>query len=575
MSEVALNLPERRRLRLPTLGPVVYVLLFALVAFFVVYPVVTLLFNSFRLGGLGQETGVGLGNWMEAFQHQQLRDAIYYTLSLSFTRQAVSFVLGVAIAWLVARTNLPGRGWIEVGFWIALFMPALPVTMSWLLLAGGRSGIINAWAINLGLTEDTLFDIYSYWGIIWVHLVTATLPVKVFLLAPAFRNMDAALEESARTCGSGLIGTLMRIVVPIMIPTIIVVMLLGLIRSMQAFEIELILGSRAGIEVYSTIIYHAMTQEPPLQGVASVMSITFLVLIVPFVLLQQWYTARNTHATVGGKFSTRIQDLGAWKWPIFAVLVLLLLIMTVLPAVILVIGSFMKLFGQFNLPNPWTTRHWEAALTRHDLRQSLMNTLYLGAGSALVGMAMFSGLAYFVARTRYAGRRTLDLFTWLPTVVPGIVISLAFLQVFTSTGFLRPLYGTMWVLIIAVVLGSMTVGVQIVKGALGQINNELEEASWISGASRFYTFRRVILPLIAPAVIVVGLQVFATAVSVVGLVALLGVGRTQPLSILQLVYMDSGRFETATIIGLLVLVITIVAALLARFIGDRAGLRGR
>ena len=155
-----------------------------------------------------------------------------------------------------------------------------------------------------------------------------------------------------------------------MIPTIIVVMLLGLIRSMQAFEVELILGSRAGIEVYSTIIYHAMTQEPPLQGVASVMSITFLVLIVPFVLLQQWYTARNTHATVGGKFSTRIQDLGAWKWPIFAVLVLLLLIMTVLPAVILVIGSFMKLFGQFNLPNPWTTRHWEAALTRHDLRQS-------------------------------------------------------------------------------------------------------------------------------------------------------------------------------------------------------------
>lgn len=561
--------------RLLSPGLTLYLILFLAVAFFVIYPVVTLFVNSFRIGGLGQVTGTGLGNWAEAFQHRQLLDAIYNTLSLSISRQFVSFLLGVAIAWLIARTNLPGRGWIEVGFWIALFMPALPVTMSWLLLAGGRPGLINVWARDLGLTDGVLVDIYSYWGIVCVHLVTATLPVKVFLLAPAFRNMDASLEESARTCGSGLLGTLTRIVVPIMTPTIIVVMLLGLIRSMQAFEVELILGARAGIEVYSTIIYHAMTQEPPLEGVASVMSITFLLLIVPFVMLQQWYTGRHSYATVGGKFSARVQDLGPWKWPIFAVLVVMLLVMTVLPTIMLIVGSFMKLFGQFSLAEPWTTRHWVQALSRHDLAQSFANTMYLGLGSAIVGMGLFSILAYYVVKSGYIGRRTLDFFTWLPTVVPGIVISLAFLQMFTATGFLRPLYGTMWVLIIAVVLGSMTVGVQLVKGTLIQLNNELEEASWTSGASRVYTFRRIVLPLIAPSVIVVGLQVFATAVSVVGLVALLGTGQTQPLSILQLVYMDSGRFETATIVGLFVLIITILAALVARFVSARATLGNR
>jgi iron(III) transport system permease protein len=252
----------------------------------------------------------------------------------------------------------------------------------------------------------------------------------------------------------------------------------------------------------------------------------------------------------------------------------MLLIMTVLPTIMLLVGSFMKLFGQFNLDQPWTTRHWAQALTRHDLIRSFVNTMYLGIGSAFVGMALFSIVAYYVVKSGYVGRRVLDFLSWLPTVVPGIVISLAFLQMFTATGFLRPLYGTMWVLIIAVVLGSMTVGVQLVKGTIIQLNNELEEASWTSGASRSYTFLRIVLPLIAPSVIVVGLQVFATAVSVVGLVALLGTGQTQPLSILQLVYMDSGRFETATIIGLIVLVITVLAALLARYVSAKTTLGG-
>ena len=137
---------------------------------------------------------------------------------------------------------------------------------------------------------------------------------------------------------------------------------------------------------------------------------------------------------------------------------------------------------------------------------------------------------------------------------------------------LRLAYGTVWAMVFAVVLGSMTVGVQITRGGLVQLKAELEEASWTSGASRTYTFLHVILPLVAPAVIVVGLQVFATAVSVVSVVALLGTGETQPLSLLQLAFLDSGRFEAATIVGLLVLLVTMIAAILARAVSMRYGL---
>ncbi|HEY4134837.1 MAG TPA: iron ABC transporter permease [Alphaproteobacteria bacterium] len=553
-------------------GTFLYVLLIAVIGFLVIYPLGTLVVTSFQIGALGRETTTGFGNWLEAFHNDQMASAFWNTLSLSFTRQFLALIFGVGIAWVIARTNLPGRGWIEVGFWIALFMPSLPVTMAWVLLAGGKGGLLNMWLHELfPFIHGSVFDVFSWWGIIWVHLVTGVLPVKVFLLVPALRNMDSALEESSRACGANMLKTLTRIVVPIMLPTIVMVMLLGMIRSMHAFEIELILGPPANIDVYSTLIYRVMKQEPPLYGIASVMSILFVTIIIPFVLAQHWYGNKHSHSTVGGKFSLRLQDLGGWKWPIFWLLMLLVLVMTVVPLVVLVFGSFMKIFGMFDLPNPWTTRHWIAALSRQDLKQSLINSLSLGLGSAAVGMVLFSVVAYVSVKTRYFGRGLLDFLTWLPTMIPGIVISLGFLQMFVGTPVFRPIYGTIWVLIIAVVLANVTVGVQLVKNNLLQLNAELEEASWASGGSRLYTFWKIVIPLVMPSVIIVGLQTFATAVAAVGVIAMLGTGPNQPLSILQLVYLDSGRFEPATIVGLLILIITVVAALVAKFFSNRYG----
>ena len=247
--------------------------------------------------------------------------------------------------------------------------------------------------------------------------------------------------------------------------------------------------------------------------------------------------------------------------------------MTLVPLAALLAGSFMKIFGNLDLPEPWTLRNWSAAFTRTDIVRAFWNTLRLGVASSLLGMTVFTLLAYMIVKTRFAGRRLLDTLTWLPTVIPGIVISLGVLQMFVGTAVLRPLYGTSWALILALTLGSITVGTQILKGALQQLSSELEEASWASGASRVYTFFHVILPLIMPSVALVGVQVFATAISAVGLVAMLGTGQNQPLSMLQLIFMDSGQFELATIVGLIIMAISLAAACLARFVGLRSRVR--
>jgi len=547
-------------------------LLFAVVSYLLLYPIVSLLLTSFQVNAFGDEPIHGLDNWRKIFTQERIGDAVWNTLSLSVARQFISLLIGVPVAWLIARTNLPGRKWLEVGFWVALFMPTLPVTLAWVFLVGGRSALLNTWLSELPFVEGPVFNVYSWWGIVWAHLMTASLAIKVFLLVPAFRSMDSALEEAGRTCGASAPRILWGIVVPIMAPTIIVVLLLGLIRSMQAFEVELILGTPVRIDVYSTIIYRAMTQEPPLHGVASALSITFLATLVPFVLLQQWYSAGHAHASISGRFSNRGFDLGRWRWPAFWLVTGLVAFMTIVPFACLLMGTFMKLFGVFNLPAPWTTEHWENAFSRGDILRSFWNTVRLGLLSALVGVATFTAIAYVATKGSFLGRRVLDFLTWLPALIPGLVLSLGLLQMFAGSTLLRPLYGSIAALILAVVIGTMTVGTQIIKSSMQQLGSELEEAAWMSGATRFYTFRRIVLPLIAPSMAVIGLEVFAAASSAVGIIALLGTGATQPLSILQLVLLDSGKFEAGAVVGIVIMVLTVGAALLARYIGSRAGL---
>jgi iron(III) transport system permease protein len=141
-----------------------------------------------------------------------------------------------------------------------------------------------------------------------------------------------------------------------------------------------------------------------------------------------------------------------------------------------------------------------------------------------------------------------------------------------STPIFRPLYGTIWILIIAMGISGITLGTQLIKNALMQLGNELEEASWAAGAGWMLTMRRVLMPLMAPTIAIVGLQSFAAAVSAVSLIALLGSAANKPLSLLQLEYLDTGLFEPASAIGIVIFILAVIAAVAARIISNRVGL---
>jgi iron(III) transport system permease protein len=548
--------------------------LFAVVAFLVLTPLVLLLVGSFQLARPGEAPVYGLAGWRRAFSDPSILEALWNTISLAVVRQSIALVIGVLLAWLIARTDLPWKKALEFMFWISFFLPPLPVALGWILLLDGKFGLVNQWLETLPFVGGPIFNIYSYWGIVWVHMTTS-LGVKVLLLAPAFRNLDASLEESARSCGANPVVTLIRIVVPLMMPAILVSTVLGLIRSMEAFEIELLLGVPIGLFVYSTKIRDLVAYEPPAYAPATALGSIFLVLLLIMVALQRSYLGQRLYRTVTGRgFSTTPTSLGRWRWPIFSVVALIAVTVTVVPLIVLLMGTFMRAFGYFNIPRPWTIENWHRVLADPSLIKSLWNTLIVGLGTAVSGAAFYALIAYVVVRRQFKGRGVLDFISWLPWAIPGILMGLALLWTVFETRVLLFLYGSVYLLIIALFIKSMPFGVQIAKSVLVQLGPELEEAARISGGSWLQCYRRVLIPLLTPTFIVVGLLGFISAARDISTVVLLGSSQSRTMALLALDYAFGGQFERGAVVAFLTSLVVIIIALIAHVVGSKVGIGG-
>ena len=541
-----------------------------IVAFCVVFPVLLVVLQSFQVAPPGQPAKYGLDGWRAAFDEPGLRAALLNTLKVTFVRQLLSLPLAVLIAWLLARTDLPGRRWLEFAFWAAFFLPSFTVTLSWILLLDPEYGLINTSLARLVGTAP--FNIYSFWGIVWVHVLTGSLTVKVILLTPAFRHMNASFEEASRVAGASTLRTALRITVPVMAPVILSVLLLGTMVSLQTFEVEQVLGLPFRFFVFSTMIYDLLVTRVPRYDAATALAVVILAAMLPLVLAQQWLTRGRRYTTLTGQFQNQPHRLGRWRAPALALVLALVSIVLGVPVVFALLGTFMKLFGFFHIADPWTLNNWKTVLTDELFLRSLHNTVVLAVGTAVAAVVVHSLIAYIAVRTRYAGRRALDFISWLPFTVPGIILGLALLWLFLGVEMLKPLYGTTTLLIVAGVIAGMPLGVQIIKSGLLQLGSELEEASRIAGASWWATYRRIVLRLMAPTLMAVAMITFVGAARNIGNFALLTTSANRPLSILQIDYIAQRKFEEAVVVACIIMFISLAGALLARLLGLRSGL---
>lgn len=538
----------------------------------VLYPAGLIVLTSLQGKGPGEETVFNLHAWKLALSDPVMISALWNTFTVTLARQVIAIPIAIFLAWILARTDIPGRSWLEFLFWLGYFLPPLPVTMGWILLLDPEYGLFNRWLSLLPFVEKGPFNIYSFWGIVWAHLTTSTIAVEVMLFTPAFRNMDATLEEASKVSGAGTLRTIARIVVPVMTPIVCVVLLLAIVHSLQAFELELILGFPFRFYVFSTQIYWLLSQDPPLFSAATALSSLILGFIMPLIVFQRWAVERRSYVTVGGRFRGNKQSLGKWRIPVFILLLGVAILITVVPFTFLVVGTFMKRFGFFGIPEPWTSIHWIRVVQDSIFLESVKNTVFLAAGTALVSVALFTLIAYIVIRTRFVGRVVLDFVSWLPSTLPGVILGVGLLSLFLGTPVLRPLYGSMSLLILATVISSMTLGVQIIKSTLTQLGGELEEAARVAGGSDWRVFRDILLPIMIPTLLLVGVLSFIAAARNVSTVALISTSYTRPLSLLQMDFLMESRYESAAVIGVIVVAMTTGVALIARVLGLRVGL---
>jgi len=538
------------------------------IGFITLVPLGFLILNSFNTSQLGQEISWGFEGWRQAFGAPQTIKALMYSVLLS-ARTFLGLAVAFLVSWLLIRVRIPASPFIEFSLWMAWFLPPLSVTIGWIALLDPHHGLINVLLAHV-LPIAIRLNIYSFSGILWVHLTLLTVPVMTILLTPAFRQMDAAFEESARTCGSGPLRTLRRIVLPLLWPTVLVVTIATFIRSLEAFEIEQIIGIPAGIYVYGTRIYDLVRWDPPLYSQAMALSTIFLFVLFGAVLLYQRSSRHHEFATLRpGGASFRPALIGKWRYFASGWLILWIAVSIYLPLAMVLIGSFMKFFGMFGLQQPFTIQHWAAVLGDPAFTSALQNSLILGFSVAGVGVVVYSVLGYLILRGRFVGRATLSLLVWIPWAIPGILLGLSLLWIFLSVRFFNFLYGTMFVLIFSVVLKDMPIGTQMFKAAFAQVTEELEQASRVSGAGPFTTFRRITVPLIAPMIVSIFVLVFMSSIRDISTPILLATPATTPLSVLMLERSVAGEIEKAAVIGVILSVVAIITAMVMRLLGFR------
>jgi iron(III) transport system permease protein len=545
----------------------------ATVLYLTLVPVTVMLFGSFQSGLPGSLTPVTLENYSRAFSSLAVYWSILNSFVYAISSGALSFCLGAYLAWLTERTDLPLKWLIYSSVLGAMMIPGVLFTISWILLLAPEAGLFNVWARSLFNLSQPLFDPYGMAGMIFVSSLDDFYTPFLFMAA-ALRSMDPSLEEASVVCGGGLAGTFFRITFRLMLPAVLAVCLLTFIRGIEDFEVPALLGIPAGIYVLSTEIYLSVRRPPTDFNLAATISIFYLLVALAGLSLYAKSTrAAERFAVITGKgFQPRKVPLGKWRLPALLSALLLLAVAVYVPLAVLAWTSLL----------PWyapPSREMLRALTLENFRWLINDPLILSALknnfivalSAAATVTLFGAVvSWIVVRTRLPGRRILDALAFSATAYPSMVLGLALIWFYLTVPI--PVYGTLWILVIAYVTKRLPTSVRICSAVMTQIRSELEEASAICGATFLKTFRRVLLPLLLPGLFVSFVSTITLTFKALSLPVLLGHAGTELVPLLLFDLFESGRYSEVAALGCATIAIVTLLTLTFRGIGQRFGL---
>lgn len=507
----------------------VYSLLFMVI----LYPIGLLFFSSFLTDVIGETGRFTLGNYESMFANRGFLMAMKNTLVMCSGAVLLSTTLGVFLAWFVARTDMPFKKVIEPLNLIPFYLSSLVGALSWEILAAPKSGMLNHAVQALFGLSSPPFNIYSLTGITLLIGLFYTPYVYLFTIG-SLQNMDPSLEEAARMNGASILQTALRITLPLAGPAILSASVLTFILTAGIFGIPLVLGGPGRLNTISTLIYRMINLYPPRYGAAAALSAILLILTVLLVILQRKILARRRFWTVTGKgYRPALVSLGRGRWLAFGLNVGYL-VFTLVPFVNLLFISFLPGWsGEFKFD--FSLDNYTQVLFVNDVtRRGFGNSLLLGTVGATFGVLVCALLANLIQRTRMPGRSGIDFVAMLPVTYPGIVLGMGFLMAWINT----PIYGTIWILMLAYVVHFMPTALRSLEATLGSISPALDESARVAGASWLGAFRRILFPLMWPGFVSTWLLLFVIFMREVSSSMLLFVHGTETISIALIQIME-------------------------------------
>ncbi|MDB5544545.1 MAG: binding-protein-dependent transport system inner rane component [Hyphomicrobiales bacterium] len=552
---------------MPRLEEAVMVVAVLLLLILVVFPLMTLLISSFR-----NDDGFSFSNFADALTERLYLQALLNSLTLGAWTAFFSVLIGVPLAWAVSRTNVPGKPMIRLTATLAYLSPPFLVAIAFVNLFSPNAGLVNAFMRDVAGLPWLTFNVFSMPGLVLVT-VLHTFPFVYLLASTALQSVDASYEEAAQILGCGKFRTALTITGPLVAPAILSGTLLAFVNAIALFGSQAIIGLPGRIVTLPTRIY-ALFDYPPQYGLASALSLLFIVITVVALYLQRSFLAKRSYVTLGGKGSRpQLVNLGPARWAVFGFCVLVFIVAILLPYLTLLAVSLSKSWG-LDFWKGLTLANYRFILFEYDPTQrAIGNSLLLAAISATVAVILGALVSWIDIRTKAPGRKILDYIALVPLGLPGIVMAVALIQFWLAMPV--ALYGTLAILMLAYVGRYIPLGVRAANTALRQIDPSLEESAHILGAGWWTTMREITLPLMRPGLFAGWLLVFVPVVQELSASILLFSSSTITLAVAVYNLYETGYSEPVAALSILNMIIIGIAIWLANKAGGQSIAEGR
>jgi iron(III) transport system permease protein len=484
-------------------------LIIGLTAVAVLAPLSLVFYQSFLTAPFFQPTAqLSVEAYKFVFADQDFWSAFATTLMLGAGMTAIAVPLGAGLAFLMARTDVPGRNWLEPVILVPIFVSAVVLAFGY-VVALGPVGILSTWVSELiGVVP---WNLYSFPSLIVIAGLTHVPHVYLYTAA-ALRGLGSDVEEAARTIGANPWQVAMNVSLPMVLPAILFAGVLVFFLGFELFGLPLVLGDPQGLLVLSTYLYKLTNKlGVPSYQLMAVVVVTIVAVTAPLVFMQRRLLAQaQRYISVRGKaVRSAPLKLGKWRWPAFAAIVLWFVVAVIIPLAGITLRSFVETWGEgVVLSEVLTLEHYRELTEYPNVVRSMINTLGVGVIGAAAAVVCYTAIALSIHRWPSGWTRVVDYLVLVPRAMPGLVAGLALLWVFLFFKPLTPLKETMVSVWLAYTIVWLAYGMRLVSGTLLQVAPELEEAARTIGASETRVKFDVTVPLIRTGMLASWLLVF-------------------------------------------------------------------